>query len=103
VERLKAACLLPVESIYRVAADRNYALLYSEIGEFALRATMDALEQRLYPLEFARVSRSAIVRIAAIREVRRREDLNHVVVLTSGDQVVCSKRYWTAALNRLLY
>ena len=102
VERLKAAYLLPVESIYRIAADRNYALLYSEMGEFALRATMDSLEQRLDPAGFARVSRSAIVRVGAIREVRRREDLNHLVVLTSGDEVVCSKRYWTAALDRLL-
>jgi DNA-binding LytR/AlgR family response regulator len=102
VERRKAACLLPVESVYRIAADRNYALLYSEMGEFALRATMDSLAQRLDPAEFVRVSRSAIVRIGAIREVRRREDLNHIVVLTSGDEVTCSKRYWTAALDRLL-
>jgi DNA-binding LytR/AlgR family response regulator len=102
VERRKAAYLLPVESICRIAADRNYALLYSQAGEFALRATMDALERRLDPAAFVRVSRSAIVRVGAIREVRRREDLNHIVVLTSGDEVVCSKRYWTAALDRLL-
>ena len=93
VERLKAAYLLPVESIYWIAADRNYALLYTAMGEFALRATMDSLEQRLDPAEFGRVSRSAIVRVGAVREVRRREDLNHVVVLTSGAEVVCSKRY----------
>jgi hypothetical protein len=34
--------------------------------------------------------------------VRRREDLNHIVVLTSGAEVLCSKRYWTAALDHLL-
>jgi len=102
VERRKTAYLLPAESIYRIAADRNYALLFTQMGEFALRVTMDALERRLDPGEFVRVSRSAIVRVGAIREVRRREDLNHIVVLTSGDEVVCSKRYWTAALDRLL-
>jgi two-component system LytT family response regulator len=102
VERHKAAYLLPVESIYRIAADRNYALLSSEMGEFALRATMDSLERRLDPAQFVRVSRSAIVRIGAIREVRKREDLNHTIVLISGDEVVCSKRHWTAALDRLL-
>jgi two-component system, LytTR family, response regulator len=102
VQRLKAAYLLPVESIYWIAADRNYALLYTAMGEFALRATMDSLEQRLDPAEFGRVSRSAIVRVGAVREVRRREDLNHIVVLTSGAEVVCSKRYWTAALDHLL-
>jgi two-component system LytT family response regulator len=102
VERLKAAYLLPVDSIFRIVADRNYALLFTDQGEFALRATMDSLEQRLDPEEFARVGRSAIVRVTAIREVRRREDANPVLVLSNGDQVVCSKRYWTAALDRIL-
>ena len=102
VERRKAACLLPVESIYRIAADRNYALLFSAMGEFALRATMDSLEKRLDPAQFVRVSRSAIVRIGAIREVRKREEGSHVVVVTPGDEVACSKRYWTAALEGLL-
>ncbi|HEX3437829.1 MAG TPA: LytTR family DNA-binding domain-containing protein [Pseudacidobacterium sp.] len=96
VERLKTVCLLPVESVDWIAADRNYALIYSSMGEFALRATMDSLEQRLDPDEFVRVSRSVIVRMDAIREVR---DL--MLVLRSGAEVACSKRYWTAALTRL--
>ncbi len=102
VERLKAAYFLPVDEIRHIAADRNYALLHSELGEFALRTTMDALEKRLDPAEFARVSRSAIVRVSAIREVRLSEDHNYVLVLHSGEEVECSKRYWTAALDRLL-
>jgi len=102
VERLKAAYFLPVDAIHHIAADRNYALVHSELGEFALRTTMDALEKRLDPAEFARVSRSAIVRVAAIREVRLSEDHNYVLVLHSNEEVACSKRYWTAALDRLL-
>jgi two-component system LytT family response regulator len=101
VERLKAAYFLPVDSIRHIAADRNYALLYSDMGEFALRRTMDAIERRLDPVEFARVSRSAIVRIAAIREVRLGQDHNHILILNSGEEIVCSKKYWSAALNRL--
>jgi len=96
VERLKSVHLLSAESIEWIAADRNYALLYSSMGEFALRATMDSLEQRLDPEHFVRVSRSAIVRIDAIREVR-----DQMLVLRSGAEVACSKRYWTAALARL--
>ncbi len=102
VERLKAAYFLPVEAIRYIAADRNYALLYSDRGEFAVRSTMDALEKRLDPAEFARVSRSAIVRLAAIREVRFGEDHNHTLILHSGEEIGCSKKYWTAALTRLL-
>ena len=102
VERRKAAYFLPVDSIHHIAADRNYALLHSDLGEFALRSTMDALEKRLDPAEFARVSRGSIVRVAAIREVRLSEDHNYALVLHSGEEIACSKRYWTAALDRLL-
>jgi DNA-binding LytR/AlgR family response regulator len=102
VERRKAAYFLPVDSIRHIAADRNYALLHSDLGEFAIRATIEGLEKRLDPTEFARVSRSAIVRVAAIKEVRLSEDSNCVLVMQSGEQVVCSRKYWTSALEKLL-
>jgi two-component system LytT family response regulator len=102
VEKSKSAYFLPVESIHRIAAERNYALLYSAMGEFTLRTTMAALEQRLDPRDFARVNRSTIVRVEAIREVRTRDERGYVIVLVSGEEIVCSKRYWTAALDRLL-
>ena len=102
VERLKAAYFLPVDSIRHIAADRNYALVYSEMGEFALRTTMDAIERRLDPAEFARISRSAIVRIAAIREIRLGENHNHILILNSREEIGCSRKYWSTALSRLL-
>lgn len=102
VERRKAAYFLPVDSIRYIAADRNYALLHSDLGEFAIRATMDGLEKRLDPAEFARVSRSAIVRVASIKEVRLSEDTNYVLTMHSGDEIECSKKYWSTALERLL-
>jgi two-component system LytT family response regulator len=101
VERRRAAYFLSVDSIHHIVADRNYALLHSDLGEFALRTTMDAIEKRLDPAEFARVSRSAIVRVGAIREVRISEDHNYVLTLHSGEEVECSRKYWTAALARL--
>jgi two-component system LytT family response regulator len=96
VERLKALCLVPVETIDWIAAERNYALLYGSMGEFTLRTTMDSLEQRLDPELFVRVSRSVIVRIDAIREVHELK-----LLLRSGAEVDCSRRYWALALARL--
>ena len=90
---LKAAYLLPVESIYWIAADRNYALLYTAMGGSPCARPWTLLSSGWIPPNSGRVSRSAIVRVGAVREVRRREDLNHIVVLTSGAEVVCSKRY----------
>jgi len=102
VERRKAAYFLPVVSIRHIVADRNYALLYSDLGEFAIRATIEGLQKRLDPLEFARVSRSAIVRVTAIKEVRLSDDSNCVLVMQSGEEIACSKKYWTSALEKLL-
>lgn len=102
VERLRAAFLLPVESIDWIAAERNYALLYSGMGEFALRSTMDSLEQSLDPEQFIRLSRSAIVRITAIDHIENDGDGNRVIVLSSGARIAASKRYWSTALARLL-
>ena len=102
VERRKAAYFLPVDSIHHIAADRNYARLHSDLGEFAIRATIEGLEKRLDPAEFARVSRSAIVRVAAIKEVRSSEDSNCVLVMQSGKEIACSRKYWTTALEKLL-
>jgi DNA-binding LytR/AlgR family response regulator len=102
VERRRAAYLLPVDDVDHIQADRNYARLHSRQGEFAIRATMDGLEKRLDPAEFARVSRGSIVRVAAIREVRQSDDQNFSLALHSGEEVGCSKKYWTAALDRLL-
>jgi two-component system LytT family response regulator len=100
VECRKAAYFLPVDTINLIVAERNYALVRSGLGEFPIRTTMDAIEKRLDPSEFARVSRGAIVRVAAIREIRRGDIA--VLVLNSGEEVTCSKRYWTAALDRVL-
>jgi two-component system, LytTR family, response regulator len=102
VERRKAAYFLPVDSVRHIVADRNYALLHSDLGEFAIRATIEGLQKRLDPAEFARVSRSAIVRVAAIKEVRLSEDSNCVLVMQSGEEIACSKKYWTSALEKLL-
>lgn len=96
VERLKTVYVLPVESVDWIAADRNYALLYGPKGEFVLRATMDSLEQRLDPEQFVRVSRSAIVRAGAVREVSEQ-----MIVLHSGAQVPCSRKCRQSILARL--
>jgi two-component system LytT family response regulator len=102
VERRKSAYFLSVDSVGHIVADRNYARLYSESGEFAIRATIEGLEKRLDPSEFSRVSRSAIVRVAAIKEVRTGDNAHSALVMQSGDEIPCSRKYWNSALEKLL-
>jgi two-component system LytT family response regulator len=102
VERKRSAYFLPVDSVGYIVADRNYARLYSDSGEFAIRATIEGLEKRLDPSEFARVNRSAIVRVAAIKEVRTGDNAHAALVMQSGDEIPCSKKYWNSALEKLM-
>jgi two-component system LytT family response regulator len=97
VERRRVAYLLPVESIEWIGADRNYARLFSAKGEFALRTTMDRLQRQLDPAIFVRVSRSAIVRLDAIQELRLQADGNYLALMRSGAEVPCSQKYWSPA------
>jgi two-component system, LytTR family, response regulator len=56
---------------------------------------MDHLQRQLDPANFARVSRSAIVRLEAIQELRLQPDGNYGALLNSGTLVPCSRTYWT--------
>jgi two-component system LytT family response regulator len=97
VERRCLAYILPVDCIEWIGADRNYARLFSTKGEFALRTTMDRLQRQLDPAVFARVSRSAIVRLDAIQELRLQADGSYLAHLESGADVPCSRTYWEPA------
>ena len=94
IERRRLAYLLSVDCIEWIGADRNYARLFSSKGEFALRTTMDRLQGQLDPTIFARVSRSAIVRLEAIQELRLQPDGSYGALLNSGTLVPCSRTYW---------
>lgn len=94
VERGGLAYLLPVESVDWIGADRNYARLFSNRGEFALRTTMDRLQRQLDPAIFARISRSAIVRLETIHALRLSSDGSYIAFLKSGVEVPGSKTYW---------
>lgn len=100
-ERRKAAYFLQVDAIRHVVAERNYALLHSDRrirdSRHDRRSGKAPRSSRIRP-----VSRSAIVLVAAIKEVRRSGDSNRVLVMQSGEEIACSRKYWTSALERLL-
>lgn len=97
VERRRVAYLLSVDAIEWIGADRNYARLFTDKGEFALRTTMDRLQRQLDPGVFVRVSRSTIVRLEAIQELHPHADGGYILHLKSGVKVPSSKTYWEPA------
>jgi len=80
-------------------AARNYVRLHVGHRTHLLRATLGALEQRLDPERFRRVSRSALVNVDRVREVQPWFHGDAVVILDGGARLPLSRRYRTNLLG----
>lgn len=82
-----------VDEISRLESDGNNVRVHCSRGVFALRATLESLEARLNPEQFARVHRSHLVNIDAIAEIRPWFHGDYRTVLRDGSEVAWSRRY----------
>ncbi|MFW6084871.1 MAG: LytR/AlgR family response regulator transcription factor [Gemmatimonadota bacterium] len=85
--------IVPLEEVEWIAAAGNYVRLHLDEGSHLMRETMERMTERLPPDEFLRVSRSAIVRIARIRELKRLSHGEYTIVLRDGTEVKSSRSY----------
>jgi two-component system LytT family response regulator len=84
--------LLPVERIIAIESDRDIVHLSSTAGEqHTLRYPLKDLEARLDPRQFIRVSRSALVRVDAVRRASPLPNGSYMLVLTNNQQVQLSR------------
>lgn len=97
VERLtvrvdgRVVFLRPEDIVWIEAAD-NYAVIHLAEGErLMLRETLSSLEERLGAVQFARVNRSAIVRIDRVKELQPTFHGDYVVLLRDGTKVPLSR------------
>lgn len=86
----KVVFVRPEDVIWIEAAD-NYVLLHLADRRLMLRETLSALETRLGTAGFARVNRSALVRIDQVRELQPTFHGDYVVVLRDGTQLPLSR------------
>ena len=82
-----------VEEIVHLSAEGNYVRVHTAEKSHLIRGTLAELEARLDPKRFARIHRSGIVNIAAVREVRAHFHGDYVVTLKTGETVRLSRRY----------
>lgn len=75
------------EDILWVEAAANYVVLHTAEGRPVLRRPISALEAELDPARFFRASRSALVRLDEIKEVRGAAAGEHLVVLRDGTRI----------------
>ena len=74
-------------------AAKNYVRLHVGDRTHVLRVTLSALEQRLDPEQFRRISRSTLVNLDRVREVQPWFHGDAIVILESGAHVTLSRRY----------
>lgn len=78
---------IKVADVDWIEASGNYVVIHAGGEHPTLRETLGALEARLSPKRFFRVSRSALVNLERVLEVRPVGRDEHVVVLKSGVRV----------------
>ena len=76
-----------------IAAAGDYAELHCGGRCHLLRETMNALDQKLDPLQFLRIHRSKIVRVGCIRELRAIDNREYLVTLSDGSEHRSSRTY----------
>jgi two-component system, LytTR family, response regulator len=104
VTTARGATVLHLNEIDRIEAAGNYSQLWVGTRSYFLRESLQLLEERVQPQGFVRVHRSALVRLDAVRELRRTRTGGLVAILGSGVRVPISRRRgaaFTAALRQL--
>jgi two-component system, LytTR family, response regulator len=90
-----------VTEILWIEADGDYTRLHTSKQSFLSNKSMNELEQKLNPLLFQRVHRSAIILIAAIKEVLKEASGPHVIL--ANNTIVKVSRTYTEAFKKLMY
>ncbi len=90
------ACLLPVQQVDHIRADRNHCDVHAAGRVFRVRRTLTSLVERLDPQHFLRVNKSDVVRLDAVREIQPWSHGDYRVVLRDGRTLNWSRRYRAA-------
>ena len=96
----EAFVMLRTEEIDWIEAAANYVRVQARGRVFVLRGTMQALERRLDPRQFARIHRSTIVNVDRVREIRPEWHGDYDVVLADGHTLRLGRSYRGALLGR---
>ena len=84
---------LKTETIDWIEASDNYVNLHAGNESHLLRETMAALEARLSPDTFLRISRSTIVNVERIQELQPMFHGEYVIILRNGTRLTLSRGY----------
>jgi len=92
VSTSKGITVVQLTDIDWLEAADNYARVWTRGRSYLLRESLDRLERRMRSHGFVRAHRQALVRIAAIKEIRTVPSGEHFAVLTCDARVPISRR-----------
>jgi two-component system LytT family response regulator len=82
-----------LREVARLESDGNNVVVHTARGRHSLRATLESLEFRLDPQNFARVHRSHIVNIDEIAEIHPWFHGDYKLQMRDGSEIAWSRRY----------
>jgi two-component system LytT family response regulator len=85
--------LLKMDEVWWIDAAQNYVELHARGGTFLVRGTMNELEARLDPAQFARIHRSTVVNLDRVRDITPTWNGDFDVVLHDGTALKLSRSY----------
>lgn len=91
---------IDVARIEWIRSVRDYVCIYVPERTFLVRETMKALEDKLDPLKFLRVHRSAIINQTKVRELRYTAHGGHLLIMDSGEEVRVGRTYSSAIAQK---
>ena len=83
--------IIKTASIDCIESAGNYVAVQSGKESYILRDTLNALEARLNPEKFLRISRSAIVNLDRVQELQPMFHGEHVMVLHNGKRLAMTR------------
>ena len=89
------AYFVNVREIAWIESERNYLLLHCGAKAHTMRGTLDSIEETLDPKLFARINRSSIVRLDAVREMLPWFHGEYKVILHDKTELRWSRRFVT--------
>jgi two-component system, LytTR family, response regulator len=101
VEQGSKLVSISVADILWIEADGDYTKLHTAKQSFLSNKSMNELEQKLNPQLFQRVHRSAIISVAAIKEVHK--EISGPQVLLTNNTLVKVSRTYADAFKKLIY
>lgn len=101
LERREGSVRLRPSEIVWVEAEGDYIRIHADGASYFVRRTLSRLEAELPAERFLRISRSALIQIARLREVERRGRKGSWITLDNGRQLKIGRSHLARVWQRL--